>query len=243
MSEKRYEASERKLAWVRMQGYAPVSRAATSLGSIAGAVVAIAFAWRPLLSGRFYELMHESFLQAAAGGSPQPVLADAKWTLLIMLAPSLVGASLGWVLGVGLQTGFAITRPRANRESVGYYVLPCEDSLDLASRWCMGLLLLASAAVTMERIFNELAVTPSAWSQPALAAAACARPVFTVFLPTLVGVVCLDVIVTRRLRLLHSRMSEAEKRREAEDTEPGQITRSRRQLGWKNREIGKHGVR
>ncbi len=228
---KRYEASQRKLEYLRRRGRHPFSPMASGLLAVVCGVGAV------LLVGRWAILEPLSHLLGLSLGSPEmpaeallQQTAQALGTAGLAMVPVGIAVLAGWLLGNSLQSGFALRWPGASTSGPTYYTLPRRYGADTAVRGILAALLLAATIVTVAGICQAAAELPLRGElSVSRAGHAYLQPVLSTFLPALVAVVMLDVVWSRYSYAVGARMTESERRREAEESGIGWLTKRRRE--------------
>ncbi len=228
---KRYEPSDRKLEYLRRRGSHPSSSMASALLALACGLGAV------LLVGQRVMLQPLSELVGLSLRSPQmPAEALLQYTAKALTVAGLailpVGLATlaGWLVGNSLQTGLALRWPWSSPSGPTYYTIPRRHTADTAVRGLLAALLLAAIIVTVAGVCQAAAELPLgadlAFSRICYT---CLRPVLSTFFPALVAVVILDVVWSRYSYVAAARMTESERRREAEETSIGWLTKRRRE--------------
>ncbi|MFP3902692.1 MAG: EscU/YscU/HrcU family type III secretion system export apparatus switch protein [Armatimonadota bacterium] len=220
---KRYQASERKLQWLRRRGIRPVSHtviAAVIVAGAVGAVIAGANAFVSAAGGLVRDAMSTD-ITTAAGVFP--------W---LWRAGALIGVSVGciaavvvcaWLVSVFVQGGSGTVS--SGGEDVSYYSMNRSQVADTAVRALIAAIVIIAAVYAAIETAGAIGESPTAGTREF--ARICCIPAVTTFLPAAAGAAVLDWIWCRYAYFSAARMGEQEKRRELRDTESSPLIQQR----------------
>lgn len=230
--ERHHEPSERKLGWLRGRGVVPVSRTVVAAAVMGAGIIAAG-----LIAGDFLHAW--SRLAARALGVGEHTVPGALSVMraglaivgVVVAAIGLAGVA-GWLVSHFLQAGLPGKVPgRPAGDDPGYYSRADMSRADTAARALTSGLVLGAAV--MAAIHSAAAIGSAAGGQHLLEVAA--RPVVLIFLPALLGAAILDWLWCRYSYTAGARMTEQEKRREAQETGTSPVTQHRRTTRFRER--------